>query len=318
MPSPRRANKTIFFLAIYMIVANILISIVVGLIIPQANLFLIMGVFYIVGLLLPFLLFLLVTKQNIKSVLEWKGLSVKNSLLVIALSIAILPMVQIIYYLSSFVFVSVVQDFSYVVALAPLWVVILIVGVFPAIFEEIWFRGALFKEYRTGGVSIHKVAIITGLFFGLMHLNFNQAIYAACIGILYAYVLYYTRSILAPMLAHFFNNSFSAVLARSEAYLNWNHNLHENPLTFLLTMGVASAVMIPVVVICMKQFMNHYTAIEPKGELIAETNAEGAGTKLLTWGFWAALAVFLVAAAIMEFGLRIMAYAQYCRYCQCY
>lgn len=301
MQSPKRANKTIFFLAIYMIAANLLI----GIIAPQANVVILTGVFQIVGLLVPFLFYLLVTKQNIKNVLEWKGLSVKNTLLVIAISLAILPTIQIIFYVSSFVFVPVVVDFAAEIALIPFWIAILIVGVFPSVFEEIWFRGALFKEYRAGGVSIHKVAIITGIFFGLMHINFNQAIYAASIGILYAYILYYTRSILAPMLAHFVNNGFSTLTATSESYMSWYLGLKETPLMFLLTMGIAAVVLMPVAVFCMMQFKKHYANTGPIEEPATETSNEGSGTKLITWGFWAALAVFLVVTALMELALRL-------------
>ena len=307
MQSPRRANKTIFFLAIYMIVSNLLIGILIELIVPGANVIILTGIFQIVGLLVPFLFYLLVTKQSIKNVLEWKGLSLKNALFVIVISIAILPMIQIIFFLSSFIFVPVVVDFAAEVALVPFWLAILVVAVFPSVFEEIWFRGALFKEYRAGGVSIHKVAIITGIFFGLMHLNFNQAIYAASIGILYAYILYYTRSILAPMLAHFINNGLSSVSAMSESYMYWSYGLQENPFTFLLTMGIATLVMVPVAVFCMMQFKKHHANTEPKQETVMDYNNESASPKpkLLTWGFWAALAVFLLFTVIMEFALRI-------------
>ena len=305
MQSPRRANKTIFFLAIYLLYSQVLLLVMylfTGF--QYLNTMLRSGISQVVFFLIPFLFYLFVTRQNIKNVLAWKGLSIKNALLVFAVSVAIIPMLYIISFISSFVFVPVIDDFAYDIALASLWMGILFIGIFPSIFEEIWFRGVLFKEYRAGGISIHKVAIITGVFFGLIHMNFHQAIYAAAIGILYAYILYYTRSILAPMLAHFINNSLAVILANSALYMDWYASIQLHPLTFFVTMGIASAVMLPLVVYCMKQFKKHHASTLSDDEIVEVNSAGEPKSKLLTWGFWAALAVLLLLSALMEVVMR--------------
>ncbi|MCL2828843.1 MAG: CPBP family intramembrane metalloprotease [Oscillospiraceae bacterium] len=311
MQSPARANKAIFFFALYFLVVQfilVLIALVVGLAGIVTT-----GMLQIIGLFVSFLFYLLVTKQTPKQVLPWKGLSLKNILLVVAISLAILPMVRILFYLLSFVFASIILDFLDEAATAPMWLSIVVIGVLPAFFEEFWFRGALYTEYRARGVSVLKTALITGLFFGLIHMNFQQAIYAGALGVLYTYLVYYTRSILAPILGHFINNSISAILVYIEPYQTWHGNLSQNPVLFLLGMGGLSLAMLPVLILCLKKLKRYHAETEPVLEPIAqEIDAPAvepaiqpdAGPKVYTWGFWAALAVFGLMTLLTEVTLR--------------
>lgn len=54
----------------------------------------------------------------------------------------------------------------------PGWMNILFLAVIPAFSEEFVFRGVFFHGYRSHG--FWKAALMSGLIFGLMHLNFNQ------------------------------------------------------------------------------------------------------------------------------------------------
>ena len=123
----------------------------------DVNLAVAMGAVYAFGFLLPFLAYLLFTRQGLKQVLPWKGLSLKNALLVVLFTFALMPMVNLVWHLSSFIFVPIVdQAMMELISATPMIVTLILIGVFPAIFEEILFRGALCSEYRAGGVSIHK------------------------------------------------------------------------------------------------------------------------------------------------------------------
>lgn len=72
-------------------------------------------------------------------------------------------------------------------------------------------RGVVFSNYR--GVDIRIAAVVNGLFFGLFHLNFQQASYAFALGIVLTFIVYYTDSLPAAMLAHFTINLFSVALS---------------------------------------------------------------------------------------------------------
>ena len=330
MQSPARANKAIFFLALWGLVVQLGLGSV--LMVLGMDFMLLTGINQIVFLAIPFFLYLLITRQSIKKVLPWNGLSLKNTLLVVIISVAILPMVQLVFFLLSFIFAPIISDALEAAKGAPMLLTLLCIGVLPSLFEEFWFRGIVFSEYRAAGVSILKTAIITGLFFGFMHMNFSQAIYAGLFGVLYAYIVYYTRSILAAVLAHFVNNGFSAVTLYLEPYQEWYGNLWETPSMFLLVMCIASIVMLPVLILCMRQLKRYHTSTAaaceprmqswetgPRDDLQQETSAHAiAGTeaqpgaqaaakpKVFTWGFWAATAIFFLMMLIVEVGARLM------------
>ena len=52
----------------------------------------------------------------------------------------------------------------------------------PAIVEELAYRGFILGNYRYGGRL--AAIIISGIMFGVMHMNFNQMAYAMILGIL--------------------------------------------------------------------------------------------------------------------------------------
>ena len=66
----------------------------------------------------------------------------------------------------------------------PGWMNILFLAVIPAFSEEFVFRGVFFHGYRSHG--FWKAALMSGLIFGLMHLNFNQFSYGFVLGVIFA------------------------------------------------------------------------------------------------------------------------------------
>jgi hypothetical protein len=135
-------------------------------------------------------------------------------------------------------------------------------------------------------------------------MNFNQAVYAGILGLLLACVLYYTRSILAPVLGHFINNGIAAVTLHIEPYQAWHESLSETPLTFLLVMGIASLVTLPIMLLCIIKLKKYHADTEPEKEPAIESETEDgqapARPKVYTWAFWAVLAIFMVSALIIE------------------
>ena len=95
----------------------------------------------------------------------------------------------------------------------PLAIAVFVIGFMPGISDELWCRGFLGR----GLVVIHGYVLgvlMTSFFFGLIHLDPCQGTMAALMGIILHYVYLTTRSLVAPMLLHFFNNSMSVILAR--------------------------------------------------------------------------------------------------------
>ena len=70
----------------------------------------------------------------------------------------------------------------------------------PALVEEYLFRGVFYQYFRPYGLL--KTALVTGLMFGLAHLNLNQFLYAFAIGIFFTFLKDASGSLFACMLAH--------------------------------------------------------------------------------------------------------------------
>jgi len=84
------------------------------------------------------------------------------------------------------------------------------VAVIPAILEETVYRGVFFNEFRK--MNPRKGVVLSGLLFGLMHMNFNQFIYAFVMGMIFALLVEVTDSIISSMIVHFTINGSSVIL----------------------------------------------------------------------------------------------------------
>ena len=303
MRSPARGNKTMLFFILYLLAFQIVIFLVPLAADIEPRPLTLWALGQIIGLFVPFLFYLLFTKQKFKNVLLLTPLNPRNTLIVLLISIVIVPMVHLASYLLALVFHPMVFDAMLEIKTAPLWASLLVIGVFPSLFEEFFIRGAIYSEYEE--VSIRKRAIMTGLFFGIMHFNFHQSLYAFIFGILYAYLLYYTRSIFAPILMHFVNNSISVLMFRSAAFIDAYFALWENRAMFLLIMGGLSLLMLPLLVVFLKELSAYHKKHFPPAAVPPNENAVLDKPKILTWAFWLVLVLFLLGAGVMELGLQM-------------
>ena len=96
---------------------------------------------------------------------------------------------------------------------APLWQVLLVICLAPAICEELAFRGFILSGLRRMG---HKwgAIVLSALFFGLAHGILQQSIGATVIGIVIGYVAVKTGSLLPGMVYHAVHNGLSVMLGR--------------------------------------------------------------------------------------------------------
>ena len=90
---------------------------------------------------------------------------------------------------------------------------ILIIGVIPALGEELLFRGVIQKELFSINGKIHLSIWITAFLFSAMHLQFLGFIPRFLIGGLLGYLFYWSGSIWLPILAHFVNNAGAVILS---------------------------------------------------------------------------------------------------------
>ena len=90
-----------------------------------------------------------------------------------------------------------------------LFINIICIALFPALFEEIFFRGTL-QPLFSGFFQNHHVGIwLCSLTFALVHLNIDQVIPMMFLALVLGYLFYYTKSIYTNILIHFLNNSLA-------------------------------------------------------------------------------------------------------------
>ncbi len=82
---------------------------------------------------------------------------------------------------------------------------LLILGVVPAICEELIFRGMIFQGLKEKFSPVLSM-LISSLLFALMHQNIEQFIYPLILGMLLSFVFHRTNNLLYPMIIHLFNN----------------------------------------------------------------------------------------------------------------
>jgi len=165
-------------------------------------------------------------------------------------------------------------------------------AILAVLFEEFYFRGLMWNEYRRERVSFWKTAIATGLFFGLIHGGFGIVDTTFSGILLYAPLIYLTRSIWAPILHHALVNSMNPVMLN---FLSRQEDMEVFFPTFMIALTVAVAILIPTAIICAKKFWTHnrHNVIK-KAELPEESKA-------FTITFWVLIASMI--AAIFLFRL---------------
>lgn len=85
------------------------------------------------------------------------------------------------------------------------------VAVVPAICEEVLYRGYVMSAFQKSW-GIWPAIIVSGLLFGLYHVQLSNLIPLATLGILFAFITWISRSIIPAIVAHFVNNGGSALM----------------------------------------------------------------------------------------------------------
>ncbi len=91
---------------------------------------------------------------------------------------------------------------------------LLCVGILPALLEEFAIRGVILGALRKK-FSDTSAIVISSVLFGILHGNLQQIPFATLLGLLLAYTTIYTGSLLPAVLIHAVNNTVSVILAFS-------------------------------------------------------------------------------------------------------
>ncbi|MCA9218121.1 MAG: CPBP family intramembrane metalloprotease [Planctomycetales bacterium] len=89
---------------------------------------------------------------------------------------------------------------------AQLWQILLLMAVFPAICEELAFRGFILSGLRRTGQTGTAI-VISSVFFGVIHGILQQSISATILGLFLGYIAVQSRSVIPCMVFHMTHNS---------------------------------------------------------------------------------------------------------------
>lgn len=91
-------------------------------------------------------------------------------------------------------------------------VALIIIGVLPAIGEELVFRGLLQNKLLAATSKAHLAIWVTAIIFGAFHMQFFGVFPRILLGALFGYIYYYSGNIWYPILAHFVNNGLAVIV----------------------------------------------------------------------------------------------------------
>ena len=162
-------------------------------------------------ILVPGLIWMLIHNASFRRDLGFKKIKVSTILMTILLSYLLSPLISLVNVLSQLYSDNTVLGFSADMIDMNVFVLVLIVGFFGPFCEEFIFRGIIGQSMKRFG-SVLATALVSGLYFGLMHLNFNQFCYAFVLGVIFQIVNYASGSVYTSMIMHTVFNTRNVLL----------------------------------------------------------------------------------------------------------
>ena len=190
------------------------------------------------------LIYIAVMGISIKRDMQYHIIAFKDVIVSILAGYMMIPMVLFINNVSMLFSKNYLEAASQTLLTYPFVVQIILMAVIPALVEEFIFRGLFYGTYRKCGVL--KGALMSGLVFGLFHLNINQFCYAFVIGVVFAFLVEATGSIWSSVLAHFAINTYSITIIQ----------LLKITGTYAMLLGVSIGFM-SLVYLCIKKMAQH-------------------------------------------------------------
>lgn len=211
MFSTIRGNRFALLFILHFILAQFLLLLIMN-IFPYFNQLLpSIGLTQVGLVFMPVIYYLFYTKSPMKKTLKLHRIKFSNLFLSALLGVLIIPIVMLINLLSQFFVKSTTTEILGDIGNESYLFSLLVIAVFPAIFEELISRGILLSNYRNTKLLVTCSA--SGLFFGMMHLNINQFLYAFVLGFIFSLVVHITGSIFSSMIMHFVVNGINLSLA---------------------------------------------------------------------------------------------------------
>lgn len=201
---------------------------------------------------IPIALYFIVTRQNPIRLMGFHKIKLLCIPLLVLMTYCLIPLTMVLNLISQMFAGSGTAELTMGLT-GGFWKNLLFVAVMPAVSEEIACRGTFFGTFRKH--SLWGSILMSALFFGLLHMNWNQFSYAFVIGAVFAMTIVATGSIWSGMIMHFVFNAHSVIMLEVVDYLMSFMELEEDmaatePLT-ADTVLTALFVMLPYALLCL-------------------------------------------------------------------
>lgn len=199
--------KSAGFYSIFYVILYFGLSMGLGFFVSNSYLF--TTLFYVVLLAATFI-YLKVCKDDIKTTLRIRPIHIGSFFLVILLAFAIRPVAGFITLIANMFFKDMTTTTMTQKVMQNLSLSIFTTALLPGIVEETIFRGVIYSRVRKANPI--KGILLSALFFGIAHMNFQQFCYAFFLGIIFGFLIEATDSIVSSITAHMFFNGSSLLL----------------------------------------------------------------------------------------------------------
>lgn len=226
--------------------------------------------FQYILILLPVILYVLLTKQKFKKVLRLNKVNPLQILIAFLLAVVSQPIIVLIDVVIQSLIGGGGQMQMPMGQSYGIWMSLFVIALTPAICEEVLMRGAVLSGHRN--VKLWKAAILNGVLFGLFHNNFGQLFYATAFGIILTFVVVLTDSIYPSIIMHFIMNGLSVLMDfyPNSTYVKFT-TWYESNLAILIPIGIVSLAAVVGLLIWLKKIS---VAKEEQEPIIEETDEQ--------------------------------------------
>ncbi|MBR4719486.1 MAG: CPBP family intramembrane metalloprotease [Lachnospiraceae bacterium] len=162
-------------------------------------------------IMVPSFIFLILFRCDLSEWVPLKKLRSGTVALVILFTFMIMPFIGLINVFSQLFTTNTAVEMSGGFMEMPVVVTVIVVGFFGPFCEEFTFRGIIFSGLRKQGY-VFAAAVMSAVFFGLMHLNLNQLSYTLVLGVMFSLLVEATGSIWGSIISHAVINTWNVLL----------------------------------------------------------------------------------------------------------
>ena len=163
------------------------------------------------GMILPAVVYLCCRKVNWKELLRVHKIKLSTVVLVVIFAYTIMPLMNFLSAVTMLFSKNVIADtIEQMAGSYSSGISLIVIALIPCLLEEFLYRGFMYGTYAKNNKRFG--IFLSGLLFGLVHMNINQFAYAFVMGMIFAMLIEATESIWSSVIVHFCINGTSVIM----------------------------------------------------------------------------------------------------------